>query len=215
MVHGFLRFGAKLVSQRYGPENATVASNENDRFAHTIMIANFGKRIRWNGHAMLFKQCPRADHDARPRFLDEDSFAWRVTQLRILTQRQVALSRAAHDRFAKRMLGMLLGDGSGLEHVILCRVVDRSHRRHFGNSEREGAGFVQNDSVDAAELLEVKPTLRDNAATRSASDSREDGEWRTGCYAAPASEDDHRDSRSEMRGDNNGEPRGPKDKVNQ
>jgi len=67
--------------------------------------------------------------------------------------------------------------------VALLMPARRSLR---GIPKRECAGFVENDSVDAAELLEVKPTFRDDAATRSASDSREDGERRTGCYTTHA-----------------------------
>src|SRR5438552_2825937 len=102
---------------------------------------------------------------------------------------------------------MLLSDRGGLEYIVLGDVVERAHSGHFGNSKRECAGFVQNDSVDPAELLEVKPTLRDDAATRGTSDSREDGERRTGRYSARASDDDHRDGRSEIARDNKCERR--------
>src|SRR5205823_7060464 len=156
-----------------------------------------------------------SDEDASARFLTNDPFSRRVTQLRILVQRQIALAGATHDRFSERVLGMLLGDGSGLEHVILCRVIDCSHCGHFGNSKRECAGFVENASVDAAELLEVKPTFRDDAATRSAPDSRQDGERRTGCYTTRTSDDDYRDSRSEIARDNKGERRRAEREVDQ
>ena len=84
IIDRLLRFGAKLVSQCHGAENATVASDQHEGFALATVIANFRKPIRWNRHAMLFEQCARADHDARPRFLNDDSFARRVMELRIL-----------------------------------------------------------------------------------------------------------------------------------
>ena len=42
---------------------------------------------------------------------------------RILPQRNIALSGAAHYRFAQRMLRVLLGDGRGLQYFVLARAV--------------------------------------------------------------------------------------------
>jgi hypothetical protein len=49
------RFGAKLIGQRHGAKNVTVASDQYDSFARAIVAADFGKRIRRNRHAMFFK----------------------------------------------------------------------------------------------------------------------------------------------------------------
>ena len=147
---------------------------------------------------MLFKQRLRADQDACPRFVNDDSFARRVTQLRIRTKGQVALPRATHNGFTERMLGMLLGDCSGLKHVILCCVVERAHSCHFGNSEGKGAGFVQYNCVDPAELFEIKPALRNDAAPGCATDSSQDRQRRSRRNATRTRDDDHRDSRSDI-----------------
>ena len=110
---------------------------------------------------------------------------------------------------------MLLGDRSGLEHVILRDVVERAHSGHFGNSESERAGFIQNDRVDAAELFEVKSAFCNNAAPGCAADSREDGERRARRNTTRAGDDDHRDGRGDIARDDEREHRRGERKIHQ
>jgi hypothetical protein len=56
IVDSFPGFGAKLVGQRHGTNDATVAPDQHGGFARAIVIVGFGKRIRPNWHAMLFEQ---------------------------------------------------------------------------------------------------------------------------------------------------------------
>ncbi len=132
-MHGLPRFGAKLVCQCHGAENLLFAPDQHNGLPAPFATSNFGKRFAGTG-------TPCSSNNAREptRMLASDSshdnpFSGRVTQLRILAQRNIALSGATHDRFAEWMLGMLLGDGSGLEYFLLCRVVDRWHGSYFGN----------------------------------------------------------------------------------
>jgi hypothetical protein len=75
------RFGAKLIGQRHGAKDLLLAPDQHDSFASAIVTGNFGKCVRRDRDALLFKQRARADKDACARFLADDSFARRVTQL--------------------------------------------------------------------------------------------------------------------------------------
>src|SRR6266571_3968558 len=93
---------------------------------------------------------------------------------------------------------MLLGDCSGLEHVVFRSVIEPTYSSHFRNSESDRAGFVQYNRVDPTELFEIKPALRDDAAPRRAADSSQNRQWRPCCNAARTRDDNHRDRRSDI-----------------
>src|ERR1700747_3409886 len=100
-----------------------------------------------------------------------ETFAWSVTEIRILPQSQLSGFGGPYYRFSKRVVGMLLSHSGILLDRFFRYTGSAVNPGHLGHAERQSPGLIQNDGIDLGELFEIEAALDDDAASGGASDS--------------------------------------------
>ena len=110
---------------------------------------------------------------------------------------QAAVGRRLDHRGAQRMLARPLQRCRQVEDVVLRHAIGRQDRRHGGPAQREGAGLVEHDGVDAPGRLERLAAAHEDARLGAAARRDHDRRRRGQAHRARARDDHDPDERGE------------------
>src|ERR1035438_497034 len=138
-----------------------------------------------------------------------------VFEMSRLGDRNVPLLRKANDRTTQWVLRTALGTGSRLKEYALAFArcgIDFRYQRH---AECEGSRLVEEDSIQLSQRFKVDSALDDGAMPGSASDSAKDRQRGACGDSAGSGNDDDRNRRADIVGDQKREYRGAQREVDQ
>ena len=134
--------------------------------------------------------------DASPR---------RVGELRRLDDLAALFAAIGNDCLAQRMFRTQLGGSRCCDEFIGIDTRRGQNLLHLRAAKRQGAGLIEHDRIDPAQCFQVDAALDDGTETRRTANTAENGKGRSGRDAAGACNNDHRDRRPDVRGNEIGE----------
>ena len=118
-----------------------------------------------------------------------------------LREAQLRLACLADDRLAQRVLGAGLQRRGEVQDASLVEARRRDHRRHHGPPQRERAGLVHDDGVDAAGRLERLAAPDEDAHLGALAGPDHDRRGRGEAHGARAGDDHDADEGREREGE--------------
>ncbi len=120
-----------------------IAADEHGCMTCVVGDAGAAENLGGHGNAALSKQSPRSHQDLAALMLANDPLARSVVESGVITQGEFPLAGTPHDGFAKRMLGVLFGDGRGLENFVFGNSIKSCDGRYFGRAKGQSAGLAR------------------------------------------------------------------------
>ena len=195
-VDGSLGLGAHCIRDSDHAKDLAVPRHEYIRCGFLVV-----PKRRRHGDTAVLHQRRVADENGCAVHKSRNAPARRVVKTLGLSDRTALRPYISNDGLAERMLGAQLGGGSRVQYFIRAHTLGGNDALNFRTPEGESAGLVDNHHIDPPKGFKMHAAFHDRAQTRATADSAQDGQRRSGGYAARAGDDDHRDRGDDIAGD--------------